>query len=170
MSTSPSNPIGAVTDTQSATTAPTNPLGQLGKDDFLKLMVAQLQHQDPTNPLDDKEFMGQLAQFSTLEQITNVADNLDKLTFSGQISQAISLVGHTIGYVRDDGSAGSGVAQSVAVQDGKILITVGSDQIAPGNVTNVGAAGASSVDDALAGIQQTLSTIATNTDPGSQPA
>ena len=45
----------------------------MGKDDFLKLFVAQLQHQDPMNPMEDSEFMGQMASFSTLEQITNMA-------------------------------------------------------------------------------------------------
>ena len=46
---------------------------RMGKDDFLKLFVAQLQHQDPMNPMDDSEFMGQMASFSMLEQITNMA-------------------------------------------------------------------------------------------------
>ena len=46
---------------------------RLGKDQFLKLFVAQLQHQDPMNPMQDTEFMGQMASFSTLEQVTNLA-------------------------------------------------------------------------------------------------
>ena len=45
----------------------------MGKDQFLKLFVAQLQHQDPMNPMQDSDFMGQMASFSTLEQITNLA-------------------------------------------------------------------------------------------------
>src|SRR5919201_6451189 len=118
MSTS-TNPVGG-TSANETQKPPTNPLGRLGKDDFLKLMVAQLQHQDPTNPLDDKEFMGQLAQFSTLEQITNMADGLDRLSLSGQVSQSIALIGHSIGYVRADGSSASGVAESVALEDGAI--------------------------------------------------
>jgi flagellar basal-body rod modification protein FlgD len=171
MSTSTNPPaLGSVTDTKTAQAPPVNPMGQLGKNDFLKLMVAQLQHQDPTNPMDDKEFMGQLAQFSTLEQITNMSQGLDQLSFSSQISQSIALIGHTIDYVRADGSTASGVAESTSVQDGKILIKVGSDEIAPADVTNVGGASTSSIDDALAGIQDTLSTIAANTAGSGSPA
>ena len=45
----------------------------MGKDQFLKLFVAQLQHQDPMNPMQDSDFMGQMASFSTLEQVSNLA-------------------------------------------------------------------------------------------------
>ena len=61
--------MSSVTPTASGTlgaaAAGTNPNAILGKDDFLKLLVTQLQHQDPMNPMDDKDFMGQMAQFSS---------------------------------------------------------------------------------------------------------
>jgi flagellar basal-body rod modification protein FlgD len=70
----------------------------LGKDEFLKLLTAQLQQQDPTQPMDNTEFVAQLAQFSSLEQMSNVNDTLTKMltaqTTSLQTGSA-ELVGKT---------------------------------------------------------------------------
>lgn len=61
----------------------------LGKDEFLKILVTQLQNQDPLNPMDDKDFIAQMAQFSALEQMNN-------LNSSFSLSQAIGLVGKEV--------------------------------------------------------------------------
>jgi len=133
--------MSSVTPTASGTlgaaAAGTNPNAILGKDDFLKLLVTQLQHQDPMNPMDDKDFMGQMAQFSSLEQITNLVTATETMGFSSQVTQSVSLIGHQVGFTREDGTTGQGTASSVAIEDGKILITVGSEQISPGNITSV---------------------------------
>src|SRR3982750_4620154 len=100
----------------------------LGKDEFLKLLVTQLQHQDPMNPMDDKDFMGQMAQFSTLEQITNMAQSTSQMGAETQVSTSIALIGHTVTFAREDGTTGSGIASSVSLNDGSILITVGNEQ------------------------------------------
>ncbi len=68
----------------------------LDKDDFLKLLLTQLTHQDPTRPLEDTEFVAQMAQFSTLEQISNMNTELEKVFNLLTKSQAIALLGKTV--------------------------------------------------------------------------
>ena len=71
----------------------------MGKDDFLNLLITQLQNQDPLNPTDSTEFTAQLAQFTSLEQLGNVNENLMELNrFQASInnSQAVTLIGKAI--------------------------------------------------------------------------
>ena len=75
-----------------------SPTSVLGKDDFLNLLVAQLRNQDPLKPMESTEFTAQLAQFSSLEQLYNVNDNLGDLETSQAAmhnNQAVSMIGKT---------------------------------------------------------------------------
>ena len=72
---------------------------ELGKDDFLKLLITQLTHQDPTEPMDDREFIAQMAQFSTLEQMTNLSAEFERLRGLLQSGLAVSLLGKTVDIV-----------------------------------------------------------------------
>lgn len=83
----------------SADTQTGAPMKILGKDDFLNLLVTQLQHQDPLNPAESTEFTAQLAQFSSLEQLNNINDNLKNMELfqtSVTNSQAVSFIGKEI--------------------------------------------------------------------------
>ncbi len=63
--------------------------GVMGKDDFMKLLIAQLQNQDPTNPMKDNEFIAQMAQFSALEQTMNLSKSFEKFAEAQNQSQLI---------------------------------------------------------------------------------
>jgi len=133
-STTPTN--GSSTPPISAAEAAAKPM--LGKDDFLKLLVSQLQHQDPMNPVDDKDFMGQMAQFTSVEQLTNMATAIDRMSTASQSTQSIALIGKTVDWKKEDGSTGEGVASSVSFgTDGSITIAVGDQQIAPNEIVTV---------------------------------
>ncbi len=75
----------------------------LGKDDFLKLMITQLKYQDPLEPTDNKDFIAQMAQFSSLEQMMNMGNGFQSLAGMQEstlreytISQAINMIGRTV--------------------------------------------------------------------------
>ncbi len=85
----------------------------LDKDDFLKILITQLQHQDPTNPMQDKEFIAQMAQFSSLEQMTNMASSFGKLSSVLNSSEAQSLLGRTVEVLDGDKAIYGKVSQVV---------------------------------------------------------
>ena len=103
----------------------------MGKDQFLKLFVAQLQHQDPMNPMQDSDFMGQMASCSTLEQVSNLASENAR-------SNAIGLLGRTVTYQDKDGAEHTGAVEKVSTKDGKPSLTVGgTDGVDPSSISQV---------------------------------
>ena len=88
----------------------------LGKDDFLNLLVAQLQNQDPLNPVDSTAFTSQLAEFSSLEQLANVNENLEYLQMyqsSINNAQAVSFIGKNIDALGDSIQLESGENENI---------------------------------------------------------
>ena len=88
----------------------------LDKNDFLKILITQLSHQDPTQPMDDKEFIAQMAQFSSLEQITNMSEGLSKVADLLAKSQAVGLLGSVVD-VQNGGGTVSGIVDAVTGGD-----------------------------------------------------
>lgn len=111
----------------SSSTAVSNAVTKtLGKDDFLKLLTTELTNQDPLQPMDNKDFIAQMAQFSSLEQMNNVSKSVQDLKTSmttyfqqGLLSQGAALIGKQVSGMDTDGKTViSGKVDSVKWLDG----------------------------------------------------
>ena len=123
----------------------------MGKDAFMKILIAQMANQDPTNPMKDTEFVAQMAQFSSLEQTMNLAKAFEKFADSQNQSQLIqynSFVGKEIRWHEvsdkkgeDDKpiiNEGTGVIQSIKYIDGSVIFTMADGkELSPGNISEV---------------------------------
>ena len=125
------------TNTQPRTTNASDN-AELGKDQFLKLFVAQLQHQDPMNPMQDGEFMGQMASFSTLEQVTNLASANEAIAANLQLSQSVGLIGRTVTWTDEADATHTGVVEKVSQKDGNPVLTIsGTEGVDPTTITQI---------------------------------
>jgi flagellar basal-body rod modification protein FlgD len=123
----------------------------MGKDAFMKILIAQLQNQDPTNPMKDNEFIAQMAQFSSLEQTMNLARAFEKFAEAQNQSQLIQynqFVGknvrwHELTDKKDEEgkpiiNEGTGIIQSAKFVDGSVVFTMADGkELTPGNISEV---------------------------------
>jgi flagellar basal-body rod modification protein FlgD len=107
----------AAARTASPSSSPAGTGAMLGQNDFLKLMVAQLQAQDPLQPGNSNEFVNELAQFTQVEQVTNLAN-------ANELTGAVQLIGHTVSYNSPSGAKVTGKVQSVQSNANGTTVTV----------------------------------------------
>ncbi|MER7002613.1 flagellar hook capping FlgD N-terminal domain-containing protein [Dactylosporangium sp. NPDC000555] len=144
--TTPTPVSGNVADYVPKTNAPTKtkdsdepakPGGDLGKDAFLKLLVAQLKYQDPSNPMNNTEFLAQTAQFTTVEKLTDLAKvQQNMLTAQLQLG-ASNLVGRTVSYTDKDGKEQTGVVTAAKFAGTGPTLHVGDADIALADVKEI---------------------------------
>jgi flagellar basal-body rod modification protein FlgD len=133
-------PISGTSVAPTATaTAEVNRTDQMGKDTFLKLLVAQMRYQDPSNPTSSSEFMAQTATFTQVEKLEELAtQNAALLTMQRALS-AGAMVGHTVSYTDTDGSTRTGTVSAVRLggADGEPQAVVGGVTVPMGRLTEV---------------------------------
>jgi flagellar basal-body rod modification protein FlgD len=105
--------------------------GTLDYSAFLKLLIAELKNQDPTKPMDSAQYIGQLASFSNVEQSVKLNTKLDSLITSQSLSQADSLIGHTV--ASHDGAISGKVTGLRIVDGGAIALLDNGQELALGS-------------------------------------
>ncbi|NVE01856.1 flagellar hook assembly protein FlgD [Massilia sp. BJB1822] len=113
----------AITASSAVGTGPASQSATIGIQDFLKILTAQLNNQDPLKPVDNQEFVAQIAQFATLEQSRQLNEKIEGLLSVQSSMQAIGLLGKLID-VNQNGATLSGRVTAVDVASGTPLLTI----------------------------------------------
>ncbi|MFD1360342.1 flagellar hook assembly protein FlgD [Lentibacillus salinarum] len=107
------------------------PSPELGKDEFLKILMTQLQNQDPSSPMDNDQFVSQMASFSQLEQTMNMANSIDELVQKQNVSPILQyshMIGKEVSYQKNDEETGeqldveTGTVTAVSQQEGSAVL------------------------------------------------
>jgi flagellar basal-body rod modification protein FlgD len=115
----------------SGTSMTTAASASLGQNQFLQLMMDQLRHQDPTSPSDPSQYLSELAQFSSLEQMNNVATSTTSGATDTANTQAIALIGHSVTYTDASGAGQTGTVSKVQFTSSGPTLTIGSSSGVP---------------------------------------
>lgn len=107
----------------------------LGKDDFLKILISQMKNQDPTSPMQDKEFIAQMAQFTSVEQMTNLAQSqtsmLNEIKMMRQSLGGLSnMIGKQVYWLDDASQMQNGLVKAVSSKDGNMSLVVNGKSVA----------------------------------------
>jgi flagellar basal-body rod modification protein FlgD len=125
----------SATDASSTNKVSTN---ELSSQDFLNLLTVQLQNQDPMNPMQDTEFLSQMASFTSLEQMQDLNGNFQKFAQSQQDIASQAYLGREVLINQASGESVSGIVQAVSkASDGGITVTVGSQEYAVSQIERV---------------------------------
>ena len=113
-------------------------MGGLDKEAFLKLLTTQLRHQDPTRPMEDREFIAQMAQFSALEQMTNMNREIAGMVRSARSAEAFALLGkHVDSFNAESNRRVSGVVSAIQFENNEHVLMVGNDRIGLADIHSV---------------------------------
>jgi flagellar basal-body rod modification protein FlgD len=123
--------------TNQSTQPARQPTNQLDQDAFLKLLVAQLRYQNPMSPADPQSFLAQTAQFTTVEKLTQLTEQLAASDRMAQVATGSALVGRLVTYQLDDGTSTAGTVTSARPTEDGCVLRVGDTEIPLDAVTAV---------------------------------
>ena len=138
MAISPISQVMAQTTTAVQTTSGTsNGITGMGESDFMLMLMAQLKHQNPMEPMDDKALMGQVTQLNSLHELQAISNQIKTLATSSQTSYAASLIGKHVKAQKDDNEPLEGLVTEMEIIDGDCILTIGDTKALLSSVTIV---------------------------------
>ncbi|WP_437191311.1 flagellar hook capping FlgD N-terminal domain-containing protein [Planctomicrobium sp. SH527] len=120
-------------------TSATGISSQLGQQQFLQLMTAQLMYQNPLEPTKQEDFLGQMAQFSTLSGIESLNANFSELFKLQSLTQGAGLIGNEVTYYsKITQSNKTGIVTSASVNNGKLEVSVNNEKVSLDDISRIG--------------------------------
>ena len=135
--TIPTNANGTASGTNADGTASAGSSASVDQNQFLQLLVNELQNQDPTAPVDETQTLSQLAQFSQLQESTTLNQTLTANQGFTNVAQSATLIGKTVSTATSTSAGVSGVVTSVSLAGGKNYLQVGGQSIDASTVTSI---------------------------------
>jgi flagellar basal-body rod modification protein FlgD len=132
------NSTAASTSSTSNSSTKLSGFAALTSQDFLKMLITELKNQDPTQPVSNSELLQQLSQMQALQSNVELNSTLTNFSNNQQISAGASFLGKVVSGTDSNNNPVSGVADSVFLQNGTLMIGIGSNALSVANVTGVG--------------------------------
>lgn len=122
---------------QSTTSVPRTSSTALDSDQFMQILMAQLTHQNPLEPMDNAEMMTQFSQLNSLQELREIHTSMDKLAASNQVIYLASLIGKSVKVNRPDGNILEGVVEEVITEKDNPQLRIGTEKVSVNDVIEV---------------------------------
>ncbi len=122
------NPIGSVETREADASSQADRMG-IGRDAFMKLLLAQLRYQDPLQPMDDTDFIAQLAQLNTLEQLERLNESFEGFMEQQNLMRGAELIGRTVSAMMEGGGTVEGIVSAVKVRYGEVILVIDGTEV-----------------------------------------
>lgn len=120
-----------------ATASSVSSLSNITGNEFLQLLVTQLQNQDPLNPVDPSTFLNSIASLDTVDSISSLNASFASLLQLEQLTSGSSLIGQSVTYTNASGAAATGTVTGLSVQNGNFVVDIGSTQVGLSQISSV---------------------------------
>ena len=134
----------STTGSSAATAESQSGVSSLTSKDFLKLLITQLQNQDPTDPMSNEEMLSQLSMIRDLQSnieldktLATMTESLSSNSASQQLSTAASLIGKSIVGTNSDGETVTGVVDRAFLEDGKVFVEIGLNRVELSQISSI---------------------------------